>query len=306
MSKHQWQGKPIVALDHHHDLERESASLEFGASRLDRKKAEDAAYDSYKRTQHTAAIGHHLSALRCAHAAGKRDVAEQHNALYSMHMKAMGMKASGSPPPALDKVHAFEATDKFKPHPADQLLVSNSMEKSERESFFKNVDSDAVFLSEPDSDESLSKALRSPVSLDQLHGQRVRVYFNLHNRLFSVMHKGRVVAHVPEVSLGEANFKVSEAGRQRVLREQRKNVHAFVEGTFQHLPDGGHQTHATAVKYNPYKYSTFVRAKDESPIASAKLATLKNVPHPLITVHEEPHDGSPVDPSWLHQRKQNG
>lgn len=64
---------------------------------------------------------------------------------------------------------------------------------------------------------------------------RVAVYFNLHRKCFSIRAmegpaKGRVVAHADDVILGRVSFRVSEAGRQRVIRERRKNVHAFVEG----------------------------------------------------------------------------
>lgn len=65
---------------------------------------------------------------------------------------------------------------------------------------------------------------------------KVKVYFNLHKHCFSVVSLekgdsyGKVVAHVSEIMLSEVKFKVSEAGRQRVLREKRKNVHAYCVG----------------------------------------------------------------------------
>lgn len=64
---------------------------------------------------------------------------------------------------------------------------------------------------------------------------RVFVYFNLHKKCWSIRamegnQKGRVIAHAQAVELANCTFKVSEAGRQRVLREKRKNVHAGVVG----------------------------------------------------------------------------
>lgn len=64
---------------------------------------------------------------------------------------------------------------------------------------------------------------------------KVRVYKNLHRNRFSIIamegpDKGKVVGHAADVLLMDADFRVSEAGRQRVIREGRKNVHAFVEG----------------------------------------------------------------------------
>ena len=63
----------------------------------------------------------------------------------------------------------------------------------------------------------------------------VETYFNLHKKRFSVRacegpDKGRVIAHRKAVCLLNVKFKVSEAGRQRVLKEQRKNVHAVMRG----------------------------------------------------------------------------
>jgi hypothetical protein len=43
--------------------------------------------------------------------------------------------------------------------------------------------------------------------------------------------KGRVLDIVDGALLKNATFKVSEAGRQRVIRDKAKNVHAFVDGS---------------------------------------------------------------------------
>ncbi len=65
---------------------------------------------------------------------------------------------------------------------------------------------------------------------------RVYVYFNLHRKCFSIKAlegamKGRVIAHRDNVLLFHTTFKVSQAGRERVIREKRKNVHAFSVNT---------------------------------------------------------------------------
>lgn len=90
---------------------------------------------------------------------------------------------------------------------------------------------------------------------------RVFVYWNLHKNKWSVKamegeNKGRVIDHVLGLALKDATFKVSRAGRERVLREQRKNVHAGVQGELLHGEDFFGMTQVT---YNPYKYSTFVK-----------------------------------------------
>lgn len=71
---------------------------------------------------------------------------------------------------------------------------------------------------------------------------RVRIYRNLspqyrNQRAWSVMawdgpRKGKVIDIVDGVVVKDAAFIVSEAGRQRVIREKSKNVHAFVQGVF--------------------------------------------------------------------------
>lgn len=109
------------------------------------------------------------------------------------------------------------------------------------------------------------------VPMETLHGQRVHVYRNLHNGLFSLWKDGKVIAHVPEVHLDDVKLHVREGGRQRVIKEKKKNVHAFVIGTV------NAQAHADAgepVIYNPYMHApedkgSFVRAADQSKVGGA-------------------------------------
>lgn len=100
----------------------------------------------------------------------------------------------------------------------------------------------------------------------------VKVYYNLHKKCLSVVanegeNKGRVIGHVQEISLVNVVFKVSAAGRARVLKEKRKNVHATIWGRMT-AEDLGQLP--TAITYNPYKYSSFVNKADESPVIHAK------------------------------------
>ncbi len=100
---------------------------------------------------------------------------------------------------------------------------------------------------------------------------KIKAYFNLHKKIFSVQHNGLVIGHADHLTISSPQFKVSEAGRQRVLRDKRKNVHAFVIGEvaddWKSLPDNDLQ--GEAITYNPYKYSTFVKRADESPVHAA-------------------------------------
>jgi hypothetical protein len=98
---------------------------------------------------------------------------------------------------------------------------------------------------------------------------RVRCYFNLHKKVWSIKamegpQKGRVVRHATTVLLADAKPVVSQKGRERVLREGRKNVHAYVEGLLSYAGDSrlALPEWSTEVTYNPYKYTTFVRKSD--------------------------------------------
>ena len=93
---------------------------------------------------------------------------------------------------------------------------------------------------------------------------KVFVYFNLHKRVFSVKalegaEKGRVIGHRTSLAIYSPTFKVSEAGRQRVIREKRKNVHAGVVGFLTAPYDWTKElVEWTPVLYNPYVFSSFV------------------------------------------------
>lgn len=102
----------------------------------------------------------------------------------------------------------------------------------------------------------------------------VRVYYNLHKKRLSVQEKvngvWKVMRHVDAIHLKNVSFKVSEAGRQRVLREKKKNVHAFIEGErLPFIPSSF--TYESVVSYNPYKNPTFtVSNYYNKPIDKAK------------------------------------
>lgn len=66
-----------------------------------------------------------------------------------------------------------------------------------------------------------------------LEGKQVKVYRNLtYKGLFSVQFEGLVVAHLATVQLTGVVFKVTETGRQRVIAQQTRNVHAYAIGAF--------------------------------------------------------------------------
>lgn len=108
---------------------------------------------------------------------------------------------------------------------------------------------------------------------------RVAVYYNLHRHLWSVkalegQNKGRVIAHAKRLVLTDVKFKVNESGRQRVIRERVKNVHAFIIGNLTAIEDvawlyletgivNGNwpdvsEADKCYITYNPYLFTGFV------------------------------------------------
>ena len=64
------------------------------------------------------------------------------------------------------------------------------------------------------------------------HDRTVRVYRNLHKKCYSIQQDGLVKAHATELYLFDSVFQVNKKGRERVLVEKKKNVHAFVVESF--------------------------------------------------------------------------
>jgi len=114
----------------------------------------------------------------------------------------------------------------------------------------------------------------------KLMERQVRVYRNLHRKLYSIQTyikgKGwRVAEYADSFSLRNVEFVVKSAGRERVRREKRKYVHAYVTGTLTYLPDPyTFLDTASRVSYDPYTMETFEvdTGRDWEPIYKAKYA----------------------------------
>ena len=133
---------------------------------------------------------------------------------------------------------------------------------------------------------------------------RVQVYRNLNNGLISIqdLSTGLVLGHADAIDLQRATFIVREAGRQQVLKEKRKNVHAFVRGKVidvrnfkpfkgrgegieddspyawcnsTKLQRGSMLVTTTKVSYNPYKAPHFVTPEGDE-VDYAHLCTVQS------------------------------
>jgi hypothetical protein len=116
-----------------------------------------------------------------------------------------------------------------------------------------------------------------------VQGAPHKVYWNLHKDVWSLVaqdgpDKGRVVGHVPQLGLHDVKFVVSQAGRARVIREEKKNVHAFAVG----IPVSPWQIHSLAagplrqLSYNPYKAGHFVVRDTGAKIDAAGLVVFND------------------------------
>ena len=117
---------------------------------------------------------------------------------------------------------------------------------------------------------------------------RVDVYRNLHKNCWSVRNTqtGRVIFHANDISLTDAKFVVQPAGRAKVLRENRKNVHAVIRGTLlQHSNPGNtyfDPKSSTQITYNPYRFSSFVIKATEEPVTAASYVRLTDTGRAFI------------------------
>ena len=110
---------------------------------------------------------------------------------------------------------------------------------------------------------------------------RVQVYYNLHKKCLSIRYKGKVIEHAQEITLTDARFHVQQAGRERVLKQKRKNVHAYISGklkeTFWFTQAPKYVwTAKQRVTYNPYKHKSFVDKLTLEPIASAEVVHIQD------------------------------
>ena len=106
--------------------------------------------------------------------------------------------------------------------------------------------------------------------------KKIEVYFNLHKKTWSVRQSGKVVQHTDFICVRDPQYVVRQTGKEKVRREKRKNVHAFVRGYVENrLPVFPKKN--TFVTYNPYKNDSFVERNTNDSICSSPYAALEVV-----------------------------
>ena len=100
-------------------------------------------------------------------------------------------------------------------------------------------------------------------------------YWNLHKNCVSFKRgsSGRV-SHANSIVLQDVDFHVLRRGREKVIKERKKNVHSFVRGTpvqFDPLSDNWKQAY-----YNPYVTETWQDKETGNELNSASFAFIKD------------------------------
>jgi len=134
---------------------------------------------------------------------------------------------------------------------------------------------------------------------------KVFIYRNLNRKgcVYSIKalegcHKDLVLGYASHIVVADGTFKVFEAGRQRVLTNRRKNVHAGIVGRILNIATyearngwccewfrefnvkhflakwQDHHLTGTAITYNPYKYGHFYERNTLCPVYSADYISL--------------------------------
>ena len=80
------------------------------------------------------------------------------------------------------------------------------------------------------------------------------VYRNLSKACWSVREGGRVIAHVPAITLSDVTLVVRPGGRARVLRTGVREVHAYARGTVIQAP---RPPGAIRIHYRPFLADSF-------------------------------------------------
>jgi hypothetical protein len=102
---------------------------------------------------------------------------------------------------------------------------------------------------------------------------KFRIYRNLHKGNFSIQSyikekKGyRVTDRVSTAVFEKCSFTVSEPSRQKVIREGRKNVHAYINSeSYRVVNSCIDVSKFREIYYNPYIYDSFIYKDDESKV----------------------------------------
>ena len=117
-------------------------------------------------------------------------------------------------------------------------------------------------------------AMKKDIDWEICRGLETKVHVNLNNGLMSLTQKvGKsylVVGHTDNLVLEYPRFYVSDAGRNRVIKEQSKNVHAWAIGRLL-SPNLTNLPPLQEIFYCPYTQSHFTWKESREAIITADL-----------------------------------
>jgi hypothetical protein len=104
----------------------------------------------------------------------------------------------------------------------------------------------------------------------------VRVIRNWKHDCYTILQNGRPKASAKQVRLADVEFLVRTSGRNKMLRERKRNVHAYAVGR---LIDYTHPDEdrviepirGRSIAYKPYHAATFVDVETDTPVSTAKV-----------------------------------
>lgn len=107
-------------------------------------------------------------------------------------------------------------------------------------------------------------------------GQSVRIAYHAVKRCFSIRDAKtrKVIGYTDRIVLRNVCFLVSQAGRERVLKERVKHIHAYVLGLFeQDLQQLSRENEGCddEAYYNPYNTVCFINKSTKEQLTYAEL-----------------------------------
>lgn len=105
--------------------------------------------------------------------------------------------------------------------------------------------------------------------------QPVRVIRNWKRNCYTILQNGVPKASAKQVRLADVEFRIRPSGRDRMLRERKRNVHAYAIGRLIDFtyPDEDRvleKIHGRTVSYSPYGKAAFMDIESNTPVTVAE------------------------------------
>jgi hypothetical protein len=107
------------------------------------------------------------------------------------------------------------------------------------------------------------------INIDIIKNASVKVAFNRHKQLWSVRNDTKVIGYTEALLLKDVVFTVSEAGRQRCILHNQRNVHAFACGKLIQVDEVPEWEGLEQIGYNPFRGPDFYLVDTRTPVRYA-------------------------------------